>query len=328
MKSYCLEDHPFTWDYLFGANGKVQSLLRSWRFELKNEYYNKIDEDWERFWKLDPSVDTHHFGALLIYWDDPNISDKSAKAKLNRASMEVDHFLGTQSFAQGKPSMPVNLLIAQGYTPKAGYDKTTKKKKIQKWKEEVDAQMAQILQETQTSEEGGDLDPHVLSRQQNDQIIESVFGPSKKGRRRFRGGETWTSDDSTTLSEPTMQSSFNMPQQPDDSLSIQGLLTGVIAILASRVDPALFASVVPALYVDIPSQFPFAIQHIVLCLASRILNEVYVEIVTYVMGINNNLGRDTAGSTSGMHGTANEDDNNADEEDDEDDEGDDNGGTE
>lgn len=147
--------------------------------------------------------------------------------------------------------------------------------------------MAQLLQETQSSQEGSNLDPHLLSRQQNDQIIESVFGPSKKGRRRFRGGGTWT-DDSTTSSEPTMHTPSNMSQQSDNSSSVHGLLTGVIAILASRIDPALFASVVPALYADIPSQIPFAIQHIILCLANRIPNEVYVDIVTYVMGINNN----------------------------------------
>ena len=68
QKSYCLEDHLYTWEYLFGANGKVSSLLRGWRFDLKTEYYTKITEDWERFWKLDPRVDTYHFGALLIYW--------------------------------------------------------------------------------------------------------------------------------------------------------------------------------------------------------------------------------------------------------------------
>lgn len=30
--------------------------------------------------------------------------------------------------------MPVNLLIAEAYTPKAGYDKATKREKIKKWK--------------------------------------------------------------------------------------------------------------------------------------------------------------------------------------------------
>ena len=35
------------------------------------EFYVKIEEDWERFWKLDPRVDTYHFAALLIHWDDP-----------------------------------------------------------------------------------------------------------------------------------------------------------------------------------------------------------------------------------------------------------------
>ena len=72
QKSYCLEDAPYAWNYLFGANGKVSHLIRSWRCEIKSEFYVKIEEDWERFWKLDPRIDTYHFAALLIHWDDPN----------------------------------------------------------------------------------------------------------------------------------------------------------------------------------------------------------------------------------------------------------------
>jgi hypothetical protein len=71
QKSYCLEDQPYAWEYLFGPDGKVSSLLRGWRFDLKTDFYTKINEDWERFWMLDTRVDTYHFGALLIYWDLP-----------------------------------------------------------------------------------------------------------------------------------------------------------------------------------------------------------------------------------------------------------------
>jgi len=139
QKSYCLEDQAYAWEYLFGPDGKVSSLLRGWRFDLKTEFYTKIEEDWERFWKLDTRVDTYHFGALLIYWDLPKIQvyslslilllelssyitiiiflytliinllivfllffkkDNSRAARQNRASMEYNHFLGSQSFAQ------------------------------------------------------------------------------------------------------------------------------------------------------------------------------------------------------------------------------------
>lgn len=72
--------------------------------------------------------------------------------------------------------------------------------------EELDAQFAQALQESQGGGEGDDLDPHLLSREQNTQIIESVFGPSKKGRRRFRGAGVWTGEDTTPSFEPTMPS--------------------------------------------------------------------------------------------------------------------------
>ena len=76
----------------------------------------------------------------------------------------------------------------------------------------MDAQLALALQESQTSEDGGDVDPYILSREKNNQIIENVFGPSKKGRRRFRGARAWISDDTTTSSEPMMPSPSVMEQ--------------------------------------------------------------------------------------------------------------------
>ena len=58
--------------------------------------------------------------------------------------------------------------------------------------------MSQALQESQHDDDGGQVDPHSLSREQNDRIIEGVFGPSKKGRRRFRGSGAWGTSDTTT----------------------------------------------------------------------------------------------------------------------------------
>jgi len=145
----------------------------------------------------------------------------------------------------------------------------------------LDAQFARTLQESQTSEEGGDLDPHVLSRKQNNEIIETVFGPSKKGRRRFRGAGAWTSDDTTTSSEPTMPSPSPMQQQSYDT-SVHSLLSSVIAILVNKIHPADFAMLVPDLYSGVPSHIEGAISHIVVSLAGKIPNEVYADIVRQI----------------------------------------------
>ena len=98
------------------------------------------------------------------------VKDNSTKASANRGKMKFDHFLEPKSFvqiehrykkktvnniyyryyiiviwlfykveliiifnqSQGHQVMPVNLLVLEGYTTKAGYDKTEKVERIKK----------------------------------------------------------------------------------------------------------------------------------------------------------------------------------------------------
>jgi len=142
--------------------------------------------------------------------------------------------------------------------------------------------MLQTLQESQP-DDGGDVDPHSLSREQNDKIIEGVFGPSRKGRRRFRGSGTWGSCDTPTSDQSTTSPSM---QQPNESQAVSDLISRVGGILHANLTVSEFASAMPLLFggIDLSAGLANATKQIIMGLAGKIPDHVYSYIVSDIMG--------------------------------------------
>jgi len=147
--------------------------------------------------------------------------------------------------------------------------------------------MSQTLQESQ-HDDGGQVDPHSLSREQNDKIIEGVFGPSKKGRRRFRGSRAWGSSDTPTSAQST---TFPSMQRPDESQAVSDLISRVGSILHANLSTSEFAIAMPLLYggIDVSAGLANATKHIVMGLAGKISDHVYSYIVSDMMGFSSQV---------------------------------------
>lgn len=48
---------------------KVPNMVRDFRRDIKEKFFIKKTEDWDRYYHLDPRVDWNQFTHLLFHWE-------------------------------------------------------------------------------------------------------------------------------------------------------------------------------------------------------------------------------------------------------------------
>ncbi|XP_020266460.1 uncharacterized protein LOC109846710 [Asparagus officinalis] len=196
---FFLDDYACAWTYCFT---QINLSFKRWRSELKKKYFTQRTEDWERYWHLDERVDGVDFFALCDYWDTAEAQEQAEIARRNRnAPRSYEHHGGSRSFSQHYHQLALEGRgelghfadrILTGWSP--NYADEVKKAQNRDLAEKLHAKVQEQLSQTQVDSNT----PTRLSREEEDSIIETVIGPSRKNRYRWRGSEHRPYESSST----------------------------------------------------------------------------------------------------------------------------------
>ncbi|XP_020271015.1 uncharacterized protein LOC109846204 [Asparagus officinalis] len=199
LRFFFLDDYACAWTYCFT---QINLSFKRWRFELKKKYFIQRTKDCERYWHLDERVDGVDFFALYDYWDTAEIQDQAETARRNRnAPRSYEHHGGSRSFSQHYHQLALEGRgelghfadrILTGWSP--NYADEVKKAQNRDLAEKLHAKVQEQLSQTQVDSNT----PTRLSREEEDSIIETVIGPSRKNRYRWRGSEHRPYESSST----------------------------------------------------------------------------------------------------------------------------------
>ncbi|XP_020265080.1 uncharacterized protein LOC109840742 isoform X2 [Asparagus officinalis] len=210
-KYFVMDGNPNAWSYVF--TDKIPKMVQEFKWLLKKLYFEKYQNDWERFWYLDPRADGLHFAALCYYWETDSAKKKSDICKANRDKHEMEHHSGSASFSQllykNKRPMRVDEIVKFAYgtfSPK--YDKEDKKKKKLAIVDALLRTVQEAALQSQLQSDGESATASELPVDVQDRCVQEIFGPYKKNRYRLWGvgsrKPTESGESSTTsVTEPS-----------------------------------------------------------------------------------------------------------------------------
>ncbi|XP_020268033.1 uncharacterized protein LOC109843508 [Asparagus officinalis] len=162
---FFLDNNICAWTYCFA---QINLSFKRWRLQVKKKYFVQITEDWERFWHLDERVDGVDFFVLCDYWDTAVIQAQAKIVRRNRnMPRSYEYHGGSRSFSQHYHQL------------------------------ELEEKLHAKVQEQMSQSQVGSNTLARLSREE-DSIIETVIGPSRKNRYQWRGSEQRPHESSST----------------------------------------------------------------------------------------------------------------------------------